>query len=219
MTDDPEPVNLGHGEVFVAGSYFQNSGGTNGTGQFEVNYGAFPETQLHLIITGAFNAPNGQPASSGVGDTVLGVKYRFLRESPGVPQMGVYPWVVLPTGNASQGLGTGQTHVFLPLWIQKSWGPWTTYGGGGYWINPGTGNQNWVYLGWEAQRDLSPVVTLGGELFYQTPATVEGLETLSGDLGLIVNLNDQNHPMISIGRDLVNPVNTLFGYAAYLWTY
>ncbi len=162
MTDDPEPVNLGHGEVFVAGSYFQNSGGTNGTGQFEVNYGAFPETQLHLIITGAFNAPNGQPASSGVGDTVLGVKYRFLRESPGVPQMGVYPWVVLPTGNASQGLGTGQTHVFLPLWIQKSWGPWTTYGGGGYWINPGTGNQNWVYLGWEAQRDLSPVVTLGG---------------------------------------------------------
>jgi len=23
---------------------------------------------------------------------------------------------------------------FLPLWLQKSWGRWTSYGGG-YWIN------------------------------------------------------------------------------------
>jgi len=219
LTDDPEPVDLGHGEVFVAGSYAQNPGGRNGTGQFEFNYGAFQETQLHLILTGAFNSPNGIPAASGLGDMELGVKYRFVKEGEGVPQIGTYPKLDLPTGDAARGLGAGTTRLMLPVWFQKSWGPWTTYGGGGYWFNWGPGGQGWVYLGWELQRDLSPQVTLGAEIFYQTPAVAGGMDSLSGDLGLIVNLNDTNHPMLSIGRDLVNPVNSLFGYAAYLWTY
>jgi hypothetical protein len=42
----------------------------------------------------------------------------------------------VPTGNAERGLGTGHTHGFMPLWLQKSFGKWLTYGGG-YWINPG----------------------------------------------------------------------------------
>jgi len=219
LTDDPEPVDRGHGEVFIAGSYFQNSGGNNGTGQFEVNYGAFEETQLHLILTGAFNRPNGSIATSGVGDMELGVKCRFIKEEPGVPQIGTYPKLDLPTGDASQGLGTGTTRLMVPVWFQKSWGPWTTYGGGGYWFNWGPGGQGWVYLGWELQRDLSPQVTLGGEVFYQTAQMAGGQDSLSGDLGVIVNLDDHSHPMLSVGRDLVNPVNSLFGYAAYLWTY
>jgi hypothetical protein len=27
--------------------------------------------------------------------------------------------------------------------------------GAGYWINPGSGNKNWVFAGWEAQYDFS----------------------------------------------------------------
>lgn len=219
ITDDPEPVDYRHIELYIAGSVTQSSPGTTGNGQVEFNYGALPEVQLHVIVTGAFNMPNGLPADSGPGDTELGVKYRFLDETPAAPQMGVFPLVELPTGNASQGLGAGQTQFFLPLWIQKSWGPWTTYGGGGYWINPGTGNQNWVFLGWEVQRDLLPAVTLGCELFYQTAPTVGGLDSLGGNLGVIVNRDDHNHFLLSVGRDLVNPINTLQGYAAYQWTY
>ena len=30
-----------------------------------------------------------------------------------------------------RGLGNGRAWCKIPLWIQKSWGPWTTYGGGG----------------------------------------------------------------------------------------
>ena len=41
----------------------------------------------------------------------------------------------LPTGNESRGLGEGRLHAFLPVWIQKSFADWTTYGGGGYWFN------------------------------------------------------------------------------------
>ena len=37
----------------------------------------------------------------------------------------------LPTGSATKGLGVGKTWYKVPLWAQKSFGPWTTYGGGG----------------------------------------------------------------------------------------
>jgi hypothetical protein len=48
----------------------------------------------------------------------------------------------VPTGSKSDGLGSGQMQAFLPLWLQKCVGDWTVYGGGGYGINPGAGNEN-----------------------------------------------------------------------------
>ena len=49
----------------------------------------------------------------------------------------------------------------MPLWLQKSVGPWTSYGGGGYWFNPGAGNRSYAYVGWQMQRHLSELATLG----------------------------------------------------------
>ncbi len=219
LTDDPDPVDFQHWEFYVAGNYLQTSMGSAGTGQIEVNYGAFPEVQLHTIITGTFNAPNGQTTTSGTGDTEVGIKYRFLKADDDTLHVTTFPIVELPTGNASQGLGSGQLQLYLPLWIQKTWGPWTTYGGGGYWVNPGAGNQDWVFLGWEAQRELSKTFTLGGELFFKTPAIAGGLDSLGFNLGLIVDRDEHNHFMLSLGRDIVNPVNVLLGYAAYQWTF
>jgi len=53
------------------------------------------------------------------------------------------------------------------MWLQKSWGPWTTYGGGGYVINPAPGQRNYCFGGWLLQRDFSERLTLGGEFFAQ----------------------------------------------------
>src|SRR5947208_2934500 len=47
-------------------------------------------------------------------------------------QVGTFPITILPTGAESRGLGAGHVRQFLPLWVQKSFGDWTTYGGGGY---------------------------------------------------------------------------------------
>lgn len=218
LTDDPDPVDFQHWEFYVAGNYFGTPNGATGTGQFEMNYGAFPDVHLHTIIMGAFNAPNGQSVLTGTGDTEIGVKFRFLKLDDDTLHVATYPTAELPTGNASQGLGSGQLQLYFPLWVQKTWGPWTTYGGGGYWINPGTGNQNWVFLGWALERDLSKMFTVGGELFFQTPAAVGEPDHLGGNLGFIVNRDEHNHFMMSLGRDIVNPVNTLLGYASYQWT-
>src|SRR5579859_1693808 len=78
LTDDPDPVDFQHWEFYVAGDYAQTSLGATGTGQFEMNYGAFPDVHLHAVITGAFNAPNGQSVLTGTGDTEIGFKFLFL---------------------------------------------------------------------------------------------------------------------------------------------
>lgn len=159
------------------------------------------------------------PGSFGYGDTLLGLKYRFLHESEDWPQAAFYPQMYLPTGNASQGLGTGQFQFLLPLWFQKSWGPWTTYGGGQYWMNPGPGNKNWTFVGWEIQRDLGPTLTLGGEIFYHSPDQVNETDGLGFNLGGYLHFDEINHIAFSAGRDILGNEYQFTGYLAYQWTF
>ena len=165
LTDDPVPVDYQHWEIYGFSQGTHKQGDTSGTlPGVEINYGAAPNLQLHLIApVGAFDKPGGSAGTKfGYGDTELGVKYRFIEESKDGwwPQVGVFPLFEAPTGNLQRGLGTGRVHEFLPVWLQKDFDPWVTYGGGGYWINPGPGNQNYWFAGWEAtcprRRGLSP---------------------------------------------------------------
>ena len=160
-TDDPQPVDFRHWEFYLASEQeFARHSTTATLPHFEVNFGAFQNVQLHVVAPLGF-VRTGDGRAYGYSDTELGVKYRFLQESDDLPQIGVFPLVELPTGNASRQLGSGSMEAYIPVWIQKSWGKFTTYGGGGFWYNPGTGNRNWIFAGWEAQYDFSSVVTVG----------------------------------------------------------
>jgi len=219
-TDDPELVDLGHWEVYAAASYFGNGSGATGTApQVEVNYGAFPDIQLHVIAPFAFNAPKIGSSFYGYGDTELGIKFRLVSDWDSNFQMATFPLVELPTGNKTQGLGSGQTQAFIPLWFQKQLGPFTSYGGGGYWINPGTGNRDWVYLGWAVEDQLDALLTLGGELFFHTSPVVGGTNVTGWNGGGRLNLDSGNHLMLSLGRDFTQGSITFRGYAAYQWTF
>jgi hypothetical protein len=95
----------------------------------------------------------------------VGVKYRFIQENGHRPQVGVFPQLELPTGSAARGLGNGQVWARLPVWAQKSWGPWTSYGGGGYAVNRAPEMQSHAFGGWLLQRDFGKRLTLGGEIY------------------------------------------------------
>ena len=175
QTDDPEPVDYRHFEMYA----FELSDGTTqggttlATPAYEVNYGVVPNVQLHLVLpfTTVF-APDG-PNQHGFGDTEFGIKLRFVKESKSTPQIGIFPFFEFPSGNADKGLGIGKTWYRMPLWLQKSWGPddrqWTSYGGGGYTIVPQDGFVNFPFAGWLLQRQLSKKLTLGSELYGHGP--------------------------------------------------
>jgi hypothetical protein len=219
LTDDPEPVEYKHWEFYLGSSYIRDKDQKSGTfPQVEVNYGLIPDLQIHLIAPVAFVHPEDSTLAYGYGDTELGFKYRFIHETEYIPQLGFFPHFEVPSGNGKEGLGNGKTQIFFPLWLQKSFGPWTAYGGGGYWYNPGAGNKNWTFIGWVLQRDISKMLTLGMELFYQTADKVDVSDSNGFNVGAVINLDERNHLLCSIGRDFRGQ-NRFMSYAAYQLTF
>jgi len=219
LTDDPEPVEYLHGEVYLAAQYKHDRDQHSSTlPHLEINYGAVPNLQIHLIAPMMYVEPEGNSSQYGYGDTELGVKYRFIKESDYFPQIGIFPMVEFPTGDKARGLGNGRTQYFLPLWLQKSFGPWTTYGGGGYWINPGLGNKNWWQLGWQLSKDINNHLTLGAELYFKTASTTDSDDTFGYSIGTIINLNENHHILLSIGQD-IDGLNYLSVYVGYQFTF
>jgi hypothetical protein len=214
-TDDPEPVEYRHWEVYVASQGSFDHDETSLTApHVELNYGIIPNVQLHMIAPFEYVKPKGESSHYGYADMELGAKFRFIQETDLRPQVGVFPIVVLHTGDKDKGLGSGQTPVFLPLWVQKSWEPWETYGGGGYWINPGTGNKDYWFFGWEVQRDITKHLTLGAEVFHQTPNEKDGESSTGFNAGAIINFSDLHHLLLSAGRSFSGP-NTASFYVGY----
>jgi len=218
-TDDPEPVEYKHWELYFASQGSLDPDERSLTApHVEINYGVFPNVQLHLLAPLEYVKAEGQPSQYGYGDTELGVKFRFIQETDWCPQVGTFPILILPTGNEEKGLGSGETQVFLPLWLQKSWGPLKTYGGGGYWINHGTGNRNYWFLGWEVQYDLSQYLTLGGELFHQTASEVGGESSTGFNVGAIINFSEMHHLLLSAGKNFSGS-DDKFYYVGYQLTF
>jgi hypothetical protein len=218
VTDDPEPVEYRHWELYLASLVEHDTDGWTGTSpHVEVNYGAVPDVQLHLIAPLAFAVPAGERARFGAGDTEIGVKWRFLQETQVVPQIGMFPLLEAPTGMAHRDLGNGAVQVFLPLWVQKSIGRWTSYGGGGAWLNAAQGAQTWWYVGWQAQWQVVEPLAVGAEAFYETPKVPGGGAEARFNVGVVLDLSEHNHILVSGGRGFVGH-NVFQGYLAWLVT-
>ncbi len=213
ITDDPEPVEFHHWEFYFASQSAHDAGGWAGTlPHFEVNYGAIKNLQLHIILPLAYAFPSHSARQYGFGDTEIGAKYRFIDETNSVPQIGSFPLIELPTGSESRGLGSGRVQTFLPLWIQKSIGSWLTYGGVGYWLNPGTGNRNWTFVGWEIQNQIRDNIAVGVEVFHNSPQEEGANAETRFNIGAMIDFSETQNLLLSAGSAL----NNAGGVQAYL---
>jgi hypothetical protein len=218
VTDDPEPVELHHWEVYFASQSAHDVGGWAGTlPHFEVNYGAVKNLQLHIILPLAYAFPSHSTYQYGYGDTEIGAKYRFVDETSSIPQIGSFPLIELPTGNEARGLGSGHVQTFIPLWIQKSFGSWMTYGGVGYWSNPGAGNRNWTLVGWEIQNQIRDNIALGVEVFHNSPQAEGANSETRFNIGAMIDFSEVQHLLLSAGSTF-NDMNSAQAYLAYQLT-
>lgn len=226
VTDDPEPVPYQHFEFYNISLGTAIRGDTSGDAPaFEYNYGIVPNGQAHIIAPLTFDTQSG---SYGYGDTELGFKYRFIDENKNGwrPMVGIYPLVELPTGNADRGLGAGYVRAYFPVWLQKSFGDWTTYGGGGYWLNQGddTANRNYWFFGWLLQKQVTRQLAIGAEIYHQTSTVAFGATnpiftqpTTGFNIGAIYDFDDDHHLLVSVGKGLQNAATTneFSWYVAY----
>ncbi|MBA2920495.1 hypothetical protein GON01_02170 [Sphingomonas sp. MAH-20] len=171
VTDDPQPTDLDHWEIYAFGAGQRAHGSWDGAAGLDLNYGGLPGVQLTATLPVDLSHDSSGTHAGG-GDVELGVKYRFLhREAAGL-DIAVFPRVILPT--ARRRFGTGRAQVLLPVWAEKDWGRWSLFGGGGYTINPGAGNRDFWQGGAALTRTVSERLSLGAE------ATLEGPDAVGG---------------------------------------
>ena len=233
QTDDPEPIGFRHYEFYTLFTVDGTAIETDTAGPaVEFNWGALPNVHLHIIIPVAAvlpsNDPNVAPAGTGpreigLGDIELGVKFRFVPETKHRPMIGTFTMFELPTGSASRGLGVGKIWYKVPVWVQKSIGPWTTYGGGGATIVSGVpGYRTFPYAGGLVQRDLGKTLTLGTELFYhgaEGEATPQTKSATLLDVGGYYKFRDPGFQLLFCYGHTVNGQTENYGYAGLYWTW
>jgi hypothetical protein len=161
---------------------------TQNTANFKLNYG-LPHN-LEVDVDSPYlsiGRAAGNKSSAGVGDTNLGLKANFHKESPDsrLPAFAASFYIELPTGDASQQLGSGLSDYWLNLIAQKSLTPKTRLTGNiGYLFAGNTstgdlGTQNTrghvLPAGLSLLHDFRPSLTLGVEVY--------GAYTENGNLG------------------------------------
>lgn len=217
LTDDPVPVPYKHWEFYISSiNTIQQDEWTGTSPHFETNYGLLRNMQVHLLVPLNYSYIPGQQTSFGYGDTELGVKYRFLDETDKRPQVGIFPIVEIPTVKNDE-FTDGKVKVYIPVWVQKSWNRLTTYGGAGYWFNPGDGNKNFVFVGWELEYEISRVVTLGGETYFQGADRVDGKPSTAFNIGGSINPDQKTHVIFSLGHSITGQ-NIFTSYLGLLLT-
>jgi Putative MetA-pathway of phenol degradation len=181
-TDDPAVTERGkwHFEFFneYDALQLQYPNLRQNTANYKLNYGLPLNLELdvdvpYLLI---FRAA-GTRDTTGGGDTNLGIKWEFHKESRGsrLPALGASLYIEFPTGDASQQLGSGLTDYWLNLIVQKSISDKTRINANlGYLF---AGNTSTGDLGIQARRghvytgglsmlhDFTSRLTLGGELY------------------------------------------------------
>src|SRR5271170_6692459 len=118
----------------------------------------------------------------------------------------IFPRLFLPS--TSSAVGERHASLLLPIWLEKDWGQWSAFGGGGCEINRGGVSQNFCLMGLTVTRQFTTRLQLGLEIFHQTPDTQGGLATTSLGIGARYDLNDNFHLLGYAGRGIQNVAQT-----------
>jgi hypothetical protein len=196
VTDDPVPTDYRNWEIYTGVLYDNEGAGSgNSTSPFaEFNYGAMPNVQVSASFSNALNE--------------FGIKTRFVQESKSSPQISFYPSVQLAS--------TPGAHVvtLLPIWMQKSFGRWTAFGGGGLYLNAGPSQRNYTVFGGALERTLSSGTTIGAELYHQGADTLTDRDTTGANVGAIFTVGAYHAILFSFGRALHGD-DTFSAYGSY----
>jgi len=174
---------------------------------FDLNYG-LPNVQLKLEIPISVVHDDGDGTRAGAGDLLVGVKWRFLNNEQSKFQLGVYPQVLLPTGNRARGLGEGRSAFVFPVVAQKSWDKWTVYGNVGFWWTASE-TRNYFYAGAVLEREINERLTLGAELFGNSPKERGSRADVAFNLGGAWKLSEHVNFLFTGGRDIVGDTRAM----------
>src|SRR4029079_10356431 len=132
----------------------------------------------------------------------LAAKYRFMQRADHGWDVAFFPRVFLPS--ASSRLGEEKVSLLLPVWLEKDWDRWSTFGGGGCVIGRKGDSKDYCLAGWALTREVTHNLKLGAELVHQAPDSRDGHASTAVGAGLFYDLNENFHLLASAGPGLQN---------------
>jgi hypothetical protein len=219
VSDDPQPTDRGRFEIYLFNQHTATRDGGAGAYGIDFNYGAAPELQLTAVLPLAYERPAGAPHATAVGNVELAAKVRFIHGEDEGWNVALFPRVVLPS--ASRRVGEQHASVLLPLWLERDWGPWSTFGGGGCAIHRGDGDRDFCLVSWALARQILPALQLGVEAFHRTPDSRGARAATGFNVGIHYDLTPNFHVVASAGSGIQNAAatNRTSWYLALLMTY
>jgi hypothetical protein len=218
LSDDPEPTDYRHYEIYAFANGDVGNNGSGGEAGIDFNYGALPDLQLTAVLPVGYARPHSAPATASLGNIELAAKYRFLHQADSGWDVAIFPRVFLPSGSAL----VGERHVSLlvPIWLERDWGSLSAFGGGGCMINRGGDSRDFCLAGWALAYQALPRLQLGGELFHQTADTRGSRATTTLGAGFRYDLSDTYHVLGYVGPTVQNAAETnrYTWYASVLFT-
>jgi hypothetical protein len=104
------------------------------------------------------------------------------------------------------------------LWLQKSFGDWTVYGGAGYGISVGNDNKDWGFGGMVLQYKLLDNILIGGEIYQRTALEDSGQHDTVFNIGTVIDFTEHQHLLFSVGRSIDGPTDCQ-AYIAWQFTF
>jgi hypothetical protein len=219
VSDDPQPTDFQHYEIYAYTQGTAAAGGTVGQGGIDFNYGAAPDLQLTAVLPPGFATAPGTPATAGLGNVQLAAKYRFLHQDSFGFDVSVFPRLFLPA--SATAVGDVEPSLLLPIWVQKDFGAnWSTFGGGGCVVSARQ-SHDICLTGAVLAYQVLPKLQLGVEAYYQTADGIGTPASASLGLGARYDLDDTYHLLGYVRQGVLNAAETdrISWYAAVLFTF
>jgi hypothetical protein len=224
LTDDPGTPGPGRWELNFS-TIFQRTPGVSDIDlpYLDLNYGVGERLQ----ITGQFfwdtERISGGTTVSGVGASVLGVKWRFFDDGDGTLQISTFPQATFLNPGSDvdrRGLASADPGLLLPVELEKDLGPVSADLEFGRLLAPqGRGDLLGVGGGWIAGlalgRDVVHGVELDAEVHVDTGPDSRQAEWVTA-VGTRIDTSKNATLLLSIGRDIRNTLSartTLLVYA------
>jgi hypothetical protein len=215
ITDDPGTPGDGHWEINIATLTNRTAGGDSyQLPLIDLNYGWGDRIQLKYEVPWVIDRYDGT-SPSGLGNSLLGVKWRFYDAGPSAWQISTYPQLEFnypSSASPRRGLADGGTSYLLPLEFERAYENFDINFEVGRWVHPMPLTDSWVagaVIGHEIHKGFEVIAEMHVE------AAADSRREVIANFGTRWDFSDRYTLLISAGRDVSNtltPTNTLITY-------
>lgn len=203
ITDDTGTVPRGHWEINMAFTVERGADGRLfGVPLADINYGLSKNTQIKVEIPWLVMHRNGQPSVHGLGNTNIGVRWRFRDETDHHRiAMSIYPQIEFnnPTSSVRRGLVDKGPEFLMPLQWQTQVGKFGIGGDVGYRFKRGPDD---LIYGFIVGREIKEGVELLGEVHGTGPRNTLGDSEIVYNFGSRVKLSSHTTLLLSAGKSV-----------------